>query len=97
MPLWLLEHKDPKAAQSAGHEVRSIVVSANDEDAARDMAVKERPTDKAGEKRPGKPYLDNAPAEDLWADRDRTTCTPIVEADSCILAVELFALGRKHA
>ena len=97
MPLWLLEHKDPKAAQRAGHEVRSIVVSANDEDAARDMAVKERPTDKAREKRAGKPRPDDAPAEDLWTDRDRTTCTPIVDADSRVLAVELFALGRKHA
>jgi len=42
--------------------VRSIVVSANDEDAARDMAVKERPMAKAGGKQLGKPSLDEAPA-----------------------------------
>ena len=86
MPVWLLEHKDPKAAQLGRELFERIVVRARDLDEARDLAADISPM-------PSGPDLE---WQSVWSDPGKTTCDPVTDGPSAVLAVEMWGSPRRR-
>ena len=81
MPVWLLEHKDPIAAQGQDELFERMVIRARDEKEARDLAIEISP-------------IHDPDQVNVWGNPGKTYCDPAGDGDSRVLACEQWGSPR---
>jgi hypothetical protein len=82
MPVWLLEHKSPKAANNGKMPFERDVVRAGTQAEARDLAVEVTGVSGLEEVSP-------------WSDYGKTVCERVADGDSYVIAVEMWDAPRR--